>query len=53
MKGKHKKVPLVWNGKDFESKEEMAKKVNTSPQLIHYYLINDKPFREHCIDFKI
>jgi len=53
MKGNHKKVPLVWNGLKFESKQEMAEKLDTSPQLIHYYLINDKPLKKHYIDFKI
>lgn len=51
--GGHNKTPLVWNDKDFESINDMARKVKVSAHKIRTNLENGKPLKGHCVDIKI
>ena len=51
--GGHNRTPLVWNGKTYESRSEMAMENDVDPQVIYYYLKLDKPFKGHFIDYAI
>ena len=53
MKANNKSKPIIWNGKEYPSLEDMSRKLWQSAQGLRYYLKNDKPFQGHFIDYKI
>ena len=50
--GQYQAKPVVWNGSEFRSLEDMARFFGTSSQRLRYYLKNDKEFEGHHIDYK-
>ena len=53
MKADNQPKPLIWNGQEFPSLEEMARHFRQTAQGIRYYLKRDKPFLGHIIDYKL
>ena len=53
MKADNQPKPLIWNGQEFPSLEEMARQFKQTAQGIRYYLKRDKPFLGHVIDYKL
>ena len=43
--------PIVYENKHYPSMEELARQLKTSPQLLRYYLKNDKPFGGSYLDY--
>ena len=52
-KGQYQAKPVIWNGSQFGSIEQMARYFGTSAQRLRYYIKNDKPFEGHIIDYEI
>jgi hypothetical protein len=53
MKGAHNAKALVYDGQVFNSLQQLARRLKTTPQRLRYYIKNDLPLNGNYIDYKI
>ena len=44
---------VVYNGKRYDSVKLLAKAIDMSPPLVHYYMRNDKPIKGQYLDYAL
>jgi hypothetical protein len=52
-RGAHNAIPVVYDGLKYPSIRELARDIDMSPELIRYYLKNNKPINNKYINYAI